>query len=114
MDVKTVATLQHLLPSLIPHTACCPLPLTRTCYLFNCPWSSMMLYSQYILYAWPVVLFALFFSSKYDALCLMTPVTQMPVCLCLCLGVCMCVSLLLNSKSSLPYAQCAVWLFIPI
>ncbi len=32
--------------------------------------------------------------------------------LCVCVCVCVCVSLLL--KSSLPNAQCAVWLFIPI
>lgn len=54
VDVQTVSTLQHLLPSLIPHAACCPLPYCS----FNCPWSSLMLY---FLYAWPVVLLALLF-----------------------------------------------------
>lgn len=88
VDVKTVATLQHLLlPSLIFHTARCPLPLT--CNLFHCPWSSLMLYSQNFLYALPLVSFALLFSYKCDALCLMSPVTQMPV-MSVCLHVSPC------------------------
>lgn len=103
MDVKTVATLQHLLlPSLIPHTACWPLPLTHTCNFFNCPWSSLMLYSQYFLYAWPLVLFALLFSCKCDALCLISPVTQMPV-VSVCLHVCPC-SLIPNPVFLMPSA----------
>lgn len=106
---------------------CSPSDSHTVCLLVSqsiIPWPAVMLYSQYTEYVGPCVIFyqhCVFLSGclspvaaviLFPVLWALGVIIWMSFHLSSHLCVCMCMYLLL--KSSLPNAQCAVWLFIPI